>query len=255
MAIYDPSPFLTKADKELLRLLAQLIVEQEDHTWTPNRDRDFSELTGREALELLELIEQFIDSKRFIESSYLVEKVFGGATYDDRALRNIYLGWRRFHGKSRALASVQWQNVLARLGAIGVSRGDAQYWYRAGAEPMSLDHFYKMESRLADALGMSPRVKSLILGYVRLQFGYIDRIRSGSNHLEEGQISKKPKEIFSSLKSGVSREFGTTPIATSKIAAVMIIVMDIGSLYTTRDWSVAGFLSTIAGAAPPALLD
>lgn len=202
MAIYDPSPFLTKADKELLRLLAQLIVEQEDHRWTPNRDRDFSELTGREALELLELIEQFIDSKRFIESSYLVEKVFGGATYDDRALRNIYLGWRRFHGKSRALASVQWQNVLARLGAIGVSRGDAQYWYRAGAEPMSLDHFYKMESRLADALGMSPRVKSLILGYVRLQFGYIDRIRSGSNHLEEGQrVPGTPKSSGDTTKS------------------------------------------------------
>lgn len=254
MAIYNPEPFLSSVDRELLGLLSQLVLEQEQG-WTGNRDRDFTELTNAEAQQLLRLLEDFIGTKRFIESTYLIESVFSGSEYDDRRLKEIFLRWRKFHGKTRAVATVQWRDFLMRLGAIPSEQANARYWYRASARPMDLDHFYRMEARLADAAGLHVRVRELILAYVRLQFTYVDRVRAGAETMNAGQIADKPKSLIKTLKLGQGSQLGQKPIPTTKIAEVMTIVMDLSSLYTTRDWSVASILSTVAGASPSAILD
>lgn len=254
MAIYDPSLFLTATDRRLLKLLGQLILETEGVFVDSNCQKDRISLSNQEAGELLELLEQFVDSKRFQETAYLLESIYSGSGYDSNRLRNIYLSWRKFHGKSRALATDQWEVLLSRLG-LAPRHYRGQPWYRTQAMPMSLDHFMKMERKLANSSGLSPRVQDLLLSYVRLQFGYVEAVRNGRARIERGQISSKPNSIIDTLRNEMKSKIGIKPIQTTKIAGVMVIVMDLTAAYFTRDWSVASFISTIAGAAPPVFLD
>lgn len=254
MAIYDPSPFLTKTDRRLILLLSKLILDAEGVEYSSNRSNGSVDLTFSESQELLELLESFLESKRFQESAYLLEGLFSGGSFHSKNFRDIYLSWRRFHGKSRALATDQWELFLSRLGVAPRFYG-ATPWYRSGAAPMSLGYFLKMEQRLATAAGITPRVRELILSYVRAQFGYIAAVRNEQIHLMQGQVAAKPKSILARLRKDSSQKIGAPPISTTKIAATMTIVLDLSVAYTTRDWSVASFLSTIAGSAPAAILD
>lgn len=254
MAIYDPTPFLTSTDRRLLILLSKLILDAEGVEYASNRAVDSVDLTLDESRELLELLEQFISSRRFQESAYLLETLFSGKSFESRHLRDIFLRWRKFHGKSRALATDQWEMFLSRLGIAPRRYGSAP-WYRRDAIPMPLDHFLRMERKLAAASGISPRVQELLLSYVQRQFHYLQELRHESARLQPGQISNKPNAIVSILRQNRNSRIGVPPLSTTKIAATMTIVMDLGAVYTTRDWSVAGFLSTLAGAAPHAMLD
>lgn len=152
MAIYNPEVFLTREDRELLRLLAELLLSCEGSGPT-NVARDQVPLSRQESKKLLGLLEQFITSKKFVEGSYFVEKLFSENSLYDGSLRDIYLGWRRRHGKSRAVATIQWESFLGRLGIWTPRRGNPQAWYRASASPMSIEHFLRMERRLASATG------------------------------------------------------------------------------------------------------
>jgi hypothetical protein len=254
VAIYNPEPFLTVDDRRLLSLLGQLVLQSEGVKLPSNKAADAIELSDREAAELLDLLEKFVESRRAVETSYLLEEMFSGRAFDSRNLRDIYLSWRRFHGKSRALATDQWEMLLSRMGVPTRLYGDTP-WYRNDAQPMDLDYFLKMERRLAASTGISPRVQYLIVAYVRLQFPYIEQVREGILLLDKGQILRKPKQIIDQIRQGLFSRVGTKPVTTTKLAATMTIVMDSAVLYTTRDWSVAGFFSTIAGAAPLAILD
>lgn len=254
MAIYDPSPFLTSSDRRLIHLLGQLVLQSEGVAEFTNCDADSVELSNSEAAELLELLEQFVESRRFRETAFLIENLFSGKGFDSRELRDTYLSWRKFHGKSRALATDQWELFLSRLGIAPRHYGDTP-WYRRDAQPMTFEYFLRMERKLTVVTGLSPRVQQLITSYVRLQFQYLNEVRSERKIVEKGQIERKPKDILGLLRRDKNSKIGIAPISTTKIAATMTIVMDLSVAYTTRDWSVASVMSTLAGAAPPAILD
>ena len=253
MAISSPEPFLTSFDKELLRLLSELVL-QEEQGWAANRSGDFAELSDSEARLLVELLEEFIASKRSQEAEFLLEQIFSDGTGDFKRAREIYLKGRVERGRTRAVASVQWSEFLMRLGVYPSNQADRLYWHRASAEPMSLDYFLRMESRLIDATGIHPRVRSLILSYVRMSFTGLSRVLSGEENIKKGQILQKPKQIRDEMKLGLLHPVGPNPLSVNKIAGVMTIVMDMSVLYTTRDWSVAGLMSTVAGALPHAAM-
>jgi hypothetical protein len=251
VAIYPPDIFLTAADRELLTLLADLVLSW-DSASNSNISRTEIPLSNVEASRLLELLEQFVSSKKFVEGSYLIERILGGGSLYDKDLRDIYLSWRRRAGRSRAVATIQWENLLGRIGIWTSARGNPNVWYRASARPMSLDHFMRMESKLANAADLHPRVRVLILNLVKARLSFIEEVRFGRKKLNPRSISGPPKDLLSTLKHD---KIGPPPMKTTKLAGIMTIVMDFTVLYTTRDWSVAAFLSTIAGAVPPALLD
>ena len=254
MAIYNPALFLTDTDRELLRLIGELVLSwnSQDHS---NATCDEVPLSDTEAIRLLELLEQFVTSKKFVEGSYLIERLFGpGALYDGE-LRDIYLSWRRRAGKSRAVARIQWENLLGRVGIWTTSRGNPDVWYRASANPMPIDHFVRMEARLANAAQVHPRVKALILKLVNTRLSFIQDVRFGREELAPNSISEPPKELLATLRRESGSRVGVPPMKTSKLVGIMTIVMDFSAIYTTRDWSVTAFLSTIAGAVPPAVLD
>lgn len=253
MAIYDPSLFLTRNDKEVLQLLGELVLAQEGVTWKSNAPENHTVMSDGEAIKLLGLLQDFIETKRFKESAYFVENVFS-RTADLKILREIYLKWRKAYGRSRAVATVQWEELLLRLGATGPFASGEPVWYRASAIEMPIPHFLRMESKLTRAADLSPYVSKLILEYVSSRVDAIEDVRSRRITLTPGTVRSLPESLISSIKSRLGYR-DLAPIPTTKIAAVMTIVMDMSALYTTRDWSVTGFLSTIAGALPPAILD
>jgi len=254
MAIYDPQIFLTKDDKELLRLLSELLV---DIDGSNNRNWHSANvpLSDSENENLLSLLEQFVDSKKFQEGAYFIEKLFSSESLYDKTLRDIYLFWRRRLGKSRAVAAIQWENFLGRLGLWTNQRGNPNVWYRANAEPMDIQHFLQMEQKLAQAAGLNPRVRALIMRFVTARIATLDKIRQGEAKILPGQVKSSPQDLLNLLKTEKSGKLGVQPISTSKISGILTIVMDFSTLYTTRDWSVTSVLSATAGALPSVLLD
>lgn len=255
MAIYSPDLFLTKDDRELLRLLGSLLMSCERSAGFTNVGREEVPLSHVESEELLTLLEQFVTSKKFQEGSFFIERLFSNDSLYDGRLRDIYLSWRRRYGKSRAVATVQWENFLGRLGLWTVARDNPNVWYRASASPMTMSHFLRMERKLAVRAGLHPRVQNLILMFVSAREAALDRVRRGEATLDSGSIREAPTELLYELREASTGHLGGRPMSTSKLTGIMTIVMDFATLFTTRDWSVTSVLSATAGAVPAVLLD
>jgi hypothetical protein len=120
---------------------------------------------------------------------------------------------------------------------------------------MPISHFLDMERRLAEASGLHPRVRSLVMKFVGAQAATVERIRNGEVKLKSGAVRDQLVHLVQTLRTSASLNTGVPPVSTSKIAGVITIVMDFGALFTTRDWGVAGVLSGIAAAAPSAILE
>ena len=103
MAIYSPEPFLTSFDKELLRLLSELVLQQEQG-WTANQSLEFVELSDSESRQLIQLLDEFLASKRAQQAAYLLEEVFSGLDGDLSGAREIFLRGRVERGRTRAVA-------------------------------------------------------------------------------------------------------------------------------------------------------
>lgn len=255
MAIYNPEIFLSKEDRELLYLLASLLLGYEDGEPIGNRVLGEIPLSYQESARLLDLLEQFVSSRKFRDGSYFIEKFFGAADREEKQLREIYLAWRRRYGKSRSAASVQWENFVRRIGIWPIDRHRPDVWYRPSAEPMDINHFLAMERRLAQSTGVSSRVQALILKFLMVRIVALGKMRRGELTLEDGQVRELPLSLLTKLQQQHTSPTGTAPISTTKLTGILTIVMDFSVLFTTRDWSVAGLLSATAGALPQAFLD
>lgn len=226
MAIYDPEIFLGRDDRELLRLLANLLLSCEGGDAGRNLPAGKVPLSYSETKTLLELLEQFVTSKKFQEGAYFIEKLFSSGSLYDKELRDIYLGWRRRYGKSRAVATIQWENFLGRLGIWTRDRGNPNLWYRASASPMPMKHFLSMERRLATSAGLHPRVKALILDFLRAREVALESIRTGGAALRRGQVREPPTKLLAELRREEASPTGVAPISTSKLTGILTIVMD-----------------------------
>lgn len=161
-------------------------------------------------------------------------------------LREIYLSARQRRGRTRALASTHWAEFRVRLGI-----GQATLW-GINARPMSLSYFQEMERKLLLAAGLHPRVVDLVMRVIELQSKAIEDIRHSRRSLTRGAIKQAVSEPFLKLQDHFSH-IRDLKISSTKIAAAITIVSDISILFTTRDWSVTGTLSTIAGASAQVL--
>ena len=149
---------------------------------------------------------------------------------------------RKKSGHSRIRASMRWWEFEARLGFSEKARPIV------GVKPMQYDHFKNMERRLLEDVGVHPRIISLIGHLIESERSKIDQIRSGEWILRHGDIKRLVIEPFFQLQDKDS-SFLDRHVTTGQIAGAFTIVADISVIFTTRDWSVAGTLSTMAGAA------
>ena len=246
MAIYEPEVRLSVIERELLQLLAELIIIDSPIALSNLPDNE-TVLSDRQAALLIELLEEFANSKKFLESSYFVEQLSKGQARPDAELKEIFLSWHRHYGRARILSSAHWYEFLNRLGLENFNGG-----YLAGStfirgRQMPYEHFRKMESLLLQQPGISSRVRSIISAVVDRYAADVNAVRKGEKEIPSGVISRLPKLIISSLKREGSSSLNSGAIPSAQVAGLMTILTDTSVLFTTRDWSVAGTMSTIAG--------
>lgn len=243
MVTYPPTPTLSTNDRRLIKLMATLLLEQiEGQSISSNRSADEVVLTDQEAGELLELLDRLVESKQFVETATFVEGLAGANTVNDRQLREIYLSARKRKGRSRAVASYHWAEFCVRLGIV-----KGPIW-NVSATPMSLEHFYEMERRLLSAAGVAPRVIAVVMKVVIAQSSGLQRLREGKQSLSRGVVKQAIIDPFLRLRERSAQRIGSRQVSVTRVAAALTLMSDISIMFTTRDWSVAGTLSTMAGA-------
>lgn len=250
MGIYDPRVFLTNEDIDLLELMATLLLDCDSRKSYSNSPDGGAVLSQSEAHKLLMLLEEFASSKKFIEGSYFVERLAGGADVYDPSIREIYLSWRKRQGRSRAMASVHWRNFINRLGVVRERSGYLTGGYIIQAEKMELDYFIKMERKLLSSTGLQPRVVNLLMNFVEARTKAVEKVRSRDSHHDHISLKAPLNEVIQKIQSSRNIMDSTPPLSANQISSVMIIIADFSVLFTTRDWDVCGTMSAIAGAIP-----
>ena len=249
MTLYSPTPSLSDSDKRLLFLLAKLLLERMDVSDDgSNLPSGGVVLSDKEAGELLNLIESLVNSREFLEASYFVEGMAEYGTHPDTRLREIYLSARKRRGRSRALASTNWSDFLIRLGFRPETR------LVRSSRRMSQEYFLNMEEKLLSSLRLHPRVIKLVMQIIRIQSPNVEQIRNGNGQIRRGTLRALVADPYFRWRASElsQKEF---QITTNKIVSSIIIVADFSILFTTRDWSVAGTLSAMSGAAATLVAD
>lgn len=193
---------------------------------------------------LIDLLEEFATSRKFVEGAYFVEKLTQRNIDEDGDIREIFLSWRKFYGRSRSMASTHWHDFLLRFGRI-------RYEYARGLTrapyEMSYSHFREMERLLLTRSGVGDRIKSIVLTVVDKYQTEVESARRGDLPLPMGSVSKLPKAISSALQKQRDDRIGAPTLSASQAAGLMTVLTDVSVLFTTRDWGVAGTISTIGG--------
>jgi hypothetical protein len=108
---------------------------------------------------------------------------------------------------------------------------------------MELDHFLQMGRWLLDAAGLNPRVTELASRVIRSLRPRLEQVRRGEATLDHGAIERL---LAIPLQRDITKH--VREISSTRIVCIVTLVADLSILFTTRDWSVVGTLSSIAGA-------
>jgi hypothetical protein len=252
MAIYQPELVLSKTDREALVLLGQLALASESDGGA-NLVRDAVALSPSEATRLLQLLEEFANSRLFIEGSYFAEGIGNGKADTDDRLKGIYLSWRSRRGFTNVMSGQRWREFVLRAGFN--SSENAWMWphdlQRSPIRPMKLEHFLQMEARLAKVAGLHPRVQRLIVEFVENRLQRLKALRDQQTTVNSGSLRASVEEFSRDLSDHV-RGKERRPMTRKRIIAISTIMMDTATLFATRDWTAAGVLSGLAAVAPEA---
>lgn len=236
MAIFTPTGSYSSSDIKLIRLLERHLADVPDGTAPTNR-LHAAHLTDDEIDTLVQAVEQKLEDREFRMASAMLDAV-SNRNYDQ--IRELYLSGRTRRDRTRALASKQNAEFLARLG-LGTTE---PRWY-VSTDRMSFEHFLRMERRAFGEVGISPRVTELALRYIRVEIEQIEGLREGSVRLSPNFLVAALEMAKSSFLKLKRLPEGLAD--AQQLAGVLIVAVDVGVLYTTRDWSVTGTLSTVAG--------
>jgi hypothetical protein len=241
MAIYSPQPTLTRLEKQILRILAEALLEMPEGSRASNLPCERVPLSDADAAELLILLEEYVASKRFRERAEFVELM--GSEGSSGATRELYLRGRSEAGRTRVAASWQWGDFQLRLGmGNDIARGSSAYY-------MDFAHFLRMEARLLAELHLHPRVRSLIIQMVVDRRRDVEAIRNGRKRIRRGSVHDVPRSVIQELKQ--TKNEGAPMLHLRKAIALTTLTADLSVMFTTRDWGVAGTLSSLAAAVPP----
>lgn len=108
---------------------------------------------------------------------------------------------------------------------------------------MSFEHFLDMERKLFEAAGLTKPLIDLLMSFIDSQRAYVELARRGKQSIASGAIKRLMLEGIERIPTSL------TVMPTSRVAGIATVVANMSVLFATRDWGVAGTLSTIAGAA------
>lgn len=254
MAIYSPPYQFSPTEKALLHLLAHLLTSSPIPNYCGNLGDDELLLSDADAHELYQLISTLIQSPKLVASSTFVDSVFG-ETPNLSLARKIYLDWRARYGRTRVAATAQWEDFLARVGLAQRPATNPRVWFRSSARKMDFEHFVRMEKILAESAGLSRQAGELVIHYVTSRRELIERIREGEERLPNRSTFQIGEQLKTGLAPREGNPIGRPPVSAQRLSAMMTLVLDFSTLFTTRDWSVTGFISTIAAALPTVTMD
>ena len=238
MAIFEPENRYSRVDRRLIALLAELLGDVPNDDAASNRV-NFAVASEDNISELIELIEDKLEDREFFAASALIDAV---SARDRDAIRDNFLTGRTRASRKRALASKQTSDFLVRL---GIDQRGKSSWY-VPTDRMSKEHFLRMEERSLRALNLSPKVVDLAMRYVELELNEVEKVRDGERRLNAGLLRASLKATLDSLR--VAKRGADYLLDPNRLTGTLVITVNVGVLYTTRDWSVAGTLSGIAGA-------
>lgn len=101
-----------------------------------------------------------------------------------------------------------------------------------------------MEVRLLRALRVHPALEKLIEDLVIRRTDLFERFEQREQILLSGQIRRGVMSLVEHLRGSL----GGIHVSKTQLVGVATVVSDVTVMFSTRDWGVAGTLSTIAGA-------
>lgn len=242
MAIEKPRIRLLRYERRFLEILESYLLQVLEQTALSSPQ---VHLSNAELNELFSLVQAFGESKRFRESAYLIE-----ALYREKIVAS-HSSLQRIHATKAGLTSGRnpwarhnWIDFNARAGNAPILPDRP-----TNTKPMNFEHFLKMEEVLFEELQLETKVSELLLSEVRAQQGEIEHIRNSRKGLPSNLLYKLIESVPESFRKAPTSDFLNKPVETKKAAGILTIVANMSVLYSTRDWSVTGVLSTLAGAA------
>ncbi|HEY8594029.1 MAG TPA: hypothetical protein VIL84_02200 [Devosiaceae bacterium] len=235
MTIFDPQFQITRNEKRLLLLLEKLLLEECEEIDRNNIDNDSVALSDAEAMELSERIEEQISQQEFWRRASFVEMLAKG---DTASAREPYLAGRTRQGKTRALATMQYEDFLVRLGI-----GNRRY---TNTSRMPFEHFLRMEQLLFSKLGITPKGVQLLSRFLNLKRDEIELARTGGGEHEASKILPHLRSLTPNFLQHQS--IAEMVMRRDKLAGALTLFANMTVIFTTRDWSATGTMSTMAGA-------
>ncbi len=235
MPIQTPHPHLSQSDKRLILLLERLLAETERDGVRSNLDAGAVALTDAEAEELVSRIDRTLESKAFWQAAHLVELIARG---DRDKAREVYLDGRARTGASRIMASSQYHAFLVRMGF--------ERSYLPQLREMEFEYFVRMEKMLFLQLGIQPAIVDRLERFLWLQAGEVEAARQGKRPIPDGDLVRAVKSIRPSRPEHDT--MGNLFWSANRVSGALVLFANMTVMFTTRDWSVTGTMSTMAGA-------
>lgn len=252
MTIRRPDPQLDAENVRLLRLLDHLLSNAEPMGGRGNQGIDTILLSDKETVELARHFDRLLQSRWFLEAIYFVDQIYGGFHVNLEALKAIFVAGTKRNGRGANIHStLKWQEFLIRLGAM------KPIWPNRNVKPMSFDHFIRMERRLLEHLRLAVRTRDLIMSvassgrenherlgafdFTTIYGERLDRQYEGEESLFR-RVRDRTRAIFS---DALKRE-----ASAQQLAGLTTLIANSSVMFTTRDWGIAGTISTMCGAVP-----
>lgn len=233
MGIHNPKIHLSRHDKRLLILIAELLLEPLSNEPKKNLPDSYVALSNDEAHKLLELLDALLKNPDFIESRKFIQGISNLNPATEKAVRSIYATGLKQRDQSTVITHHRWYELQARLGLREHSYMGKQIL------PMRPEYFFKMEARLFEELKIAPSVANLLMKLGREQSRVIEKFQK--NHYQPPvDISESVKK----LQKEVKKEGAASRVNLSSVA---FVISNSAVLFTTRDWSAAGVFSCMVG--------
>ncbi len=230
-----------------MRVLAKHLVESREGAETEsNVGSGKLVLTDSQAIELFELIEAYLSQEQFRSRSRFIDGLSDRrrmSAASKKSVRRLYIEGAREYTTPGVMESMKWRDFQVRF---GVKFEDTM---RAKATRMNIEYFGQMERKLFNEVGLHPDVVELAMGIVEDNMSFVEDVRKGNAFLEQGSTREVFERVGRECRGDENQYPWSGLINRGNVASAIIVVSNLSTLFTTRDWTVTGTLSAIAGSA------
>lgn len=240
--IIRPSPGLSDTDKRILNLLSIIITESLEESLS-NKFSAHAVLSDAQARELLRLLQALLEDERFLRKLAFANLIADTSPSDiSLDIKLVRLTGKRPIGAGIGMTSASMRKWRVRLGALRPS-------LQRDPSPMTFAHFVKMEQKLLEELEVDPRVIDAVLRLASHSEPAFRRLIAAINGAAADRADSPRifrlsdfRKLTTSLADRHLRE-----LPKDKAIGLFTLISNTTVIFTTRDWGVAGTISTMCG--------